>query len=74
MSFAHGFVIVRDDADYPVYLTRAGIWPPTGSEARTFKSYRDARDWMHKRSAGYWLGTPGGRARIISARAAGVER
>ncbi len=71
-AFEWGFVIVRDDVDGAVYLHRDGLWSSTGREARIFPDRRKAQQWMRSRSMGYWLGTPAGRARIISARAAGV--
>jgi hypothetical protein len=72
--YADGFVIVRDDADGAVYLHRDGDWATTGREARVFDLSIHARQWMRSRPLGYWLGHPAGRARIISARAAGVTR
>lgn len=73
-QYADGRVIVRDDRDGAVYLTREGAWSTNGAAAWIFTTSQAARDWIRRRSAGYWLGTSSGRARIISARAAGVPR
>jgi hypothetical protein len=72
-GYADGFVIVRDGSDAAYYLGRDGSWRTDARELKIFATTKHARQWIETRTLGYWLIEPSGRARIISARAAGVS-
>jgi hypothetical protein len=47
-------------------------WSQSSDRALIFASSQHARNWIETRPAAYWLHDVAGRARVISARAAGV--
>lgn len=70
-----GFVVLTETDVSVFFPTRLGFWTSVKDcgDVLIWPTREAALEWIKSRPMGFWLKVPGGRPRILSARAAGVE-